>query len=79
MISLRAGASQLSPRSEPSLSALEQSGCKPTTPDAAYRRLIHHCIGFYREALFNDHWGEQAHFSPDNKLEISMVYLGLDT
>jgi FAD/FMN-containing dehydrogenase len=47
--------------------------------DDAYRRLIHHFIGFYREALFNDHWGEQAHFSPDNKLEISMVYLGLDT
>jgi hypothetical protein len=36
-------------------------------------------VGFYRDALFNDHWGEQAHFSPDNKLEISMVHLGLDT
>ena len=47
--------------------------------DDAYRRLIRHFVGFYREALFNDHWGEQAHFSPDNKLEISMVHLGLDT
>jgi FAD/FMN-containing dehydrogenase len=47
--------------------------------DDAYRRLIRHYVGFYREALFNDHWGEQAHFSPDNKLEIRMVYLGLDT
>ncbi len=47
--------------------------------DEAYRRLIRHFVGFYREALFNDHWGEQAHFSPDNKLEISMVHLGLDT
>src|SRR6202167_5109540 len=46
--------------------------------DDAYRRLIRHFIGFYREALFNDRWGEQARFSPDNKLEISMVYLGLD-
>jgi FAD/FMN-containing dehydrogenase len=45
----------------------------------AYRRLIRHFIGFYRDALFNDHWGEQAHFSPDNKLTISMVHLGLDT
>jgi FAD/FMN-containing dehydrogenase len=47
--------------------------------DDAYRRLIRHFVGFYRETLFNDHWGEQAHFSPENKLEISMVHLGLDT
>ena len=47
--------------------------------DDAYRRLIRHFVGFYREALFNDHWGEQAHIFPDNKLEISMVHLGLDT
>src|SRR5580700_6194060 len=47
--------------------------------DDAYRRLIRRFVAFYREALFNDHWGEQARFSPDNKLEISMVHLGLDT
>lgn len=47
--------------------------------DDTYRRLIRHFVGFYRDALFNDHFGEQAHFSPDNKLEISMVHLGLDT
>ena len=47
--------------------------------DDAYRRLIRQFVAFYREALFNDHWGEQAHFSPDNKLEISMVHLGLTT
>jgi len=47
--------------------------------DDAYRRLIRHFVGFYRDALFNDHWGEQAHFSSGNKLEISMVHLGLDT
>lgn len=47
--------------------------------DDAYRLLIRRFVAFYREALFNDHWGEQAHFSPDNKLEISMVHLGLDT
>ncbi len=47
--------------------------------DDAYRRLIRQFVGFYRDALFNDHWGEQAHFSADNKLEISMVHLGLDT
>lgn len=47
--------------------------------DDAYRRLIRYFVGFYREALFNDHWGEQVHFSPDNKLKISMVHVGLDT
>ena len=47
--------------------------------DEDYRRLIRHFVGFYREALFNDRWGEQAHFSSNNKLQISMVYLGLDT
>ena len=47
--------------------------------DDAFRRLIRQFVGFYREALFNDHWGEQARFSPDNKLEISMVHLGLET
>jgi FAD/FMN-containing dehydrogenase len=47
--------------------------------DDAYRALIRHFVGFYREAMFNDHWGEQAHFSADNQLEISMVHLGLDT
>src|SRR3984885_13872902 len=47
--------------------------------DDAYRRLIRQFVGFYRDALFNDHWGEQAHFSPDNKLEISMVHLDLET
>jgi FAD/FMN-containing dehydrogenase len=47
--------------------------------DDAYHRLVRQFVGFYREALFNDRWGEQVHFSPDNKLEISMVHLGLDT
>jgi FAD/FMN-containing dehydrogenase len=47
--------------------------------DDAYRRLIRQFVGFYSEALFNDHWGEQAHFSSDNELEISMVHIGLDT
>jgi len=47
--------------------------------DDAYRRLIREFVGFYRAALFNEHWGEQAHFSPDNRLEISMVHLGLTT
>ena len=47
--------------------------------DEAYRLLIRQFVSFYREALFNDHWGEQVHVSPDNSLKISMVSLGLDT
>jgi len=47
--------------------------------DDAFRRLIRQFIGFYRDALFNDHWGEQAHVSSDNTLNISMVSHGLST
>ena len=36
-------------------------------------------MSFYREHLFNDHWGEQAHLNPDNTLGINMVCHGLDT
>ncbi len=47
--------------------------------DGAYRELVHAFVSFYRDQLFNDHWGESAHFRPDNTLEISMVCQGLDT
>jgi FAD/FMN-containing dehydrogenase len=47
--------------------------------DDAYRRLIRQFVGFYREQLFNHHWGEQARLSPDSSLVISMVSHGLDT
>src|SRR6202035_4823290 len=47
--------------------------------DDAYRRLIREFVSFYREHLFNDHWGEQAHMKPDNSLVISMSSYGLDT
>jgi len=47
--------------------------------DDTYRRLVRQFIGFYRDALFNEHFGEQAHFKPENELEISMVHWGLDT
>ena len=45
--------------------------------DAAFRDLIGHFLSFYREALFNPHWGEQVSIGPDNTLEISMVCQGL--
>ena len=47
--------------------------------DEAFRRLLRYFVGFYRENLFNDHWGEQAHISPDNSLGFVMVCQGLST
>ncbi len=46
--------------------------------DAAFRALIARFVAFYRESLFNPHWGEQAKVRSDNALEISMVSQGLD-
>ena len=45
--------------------------------DAAYRALIGKIMGFYRDALFNPHWGEQIRFGDDNTLEFSLVFQGL--
>ena len=46
--------------------------------DDDYRRLIREFVSFYREHLFDDHWGEQAHFNSENTLGISMTSQGLD-
>ena len=46
--------------------------------DAAFQQLITQFISFYRESLFNSHWGEQVSFGPDNTLRLSMVCQGLD-
>jgi len=46
--------------------------------DDAYRGLIREFVSFYREHLFNDHWGEQVGLNPDNSLEIKMLFQGLD-
>jgi FAD/FMN-containing dehydrogenase len=46
--------------------------------NAAYRRLIGRVLVFYREALFNPHWGEQIVFRPGNVLALAMVFQGLD-
>jgi FAD/FMN-containing dehydrogenase len=46
--------------------------------DDAYKRLIGHFIGFYRDRLLNPTWGEQVGFRPDNALQIAMVFQGLD-
>jgi FAD/FMN-containing dehydrogenase len=46
--------------------------------DDSYRRLIREFVAFYRENLFNDHWGEQARLRRDNAFEIAMLSHGLD-
>ena len=46
--------------------------------NADYRRLLAEFVAFYRDSLFNDHWGEQAHLSPENTLEIRMLSYGLN-
>jgi len=46
--------------------------------DDAFRRLIRRFVSFYRENLFNDHWGEQVRFGRDNALEVMMLAHGLD-
>jgi len=47
--------------------------------DDAFRRLLQRFVAFYRDQLFNDHWGEQVHIEPDNSLEVSMVSRALTT
>jgi FAD/FMN-containing dehydrogenase len=43
----------------------------------AFRALIGRFVAFYREALFNPHWGEQVGFRDGDTLKISMVFQGL--
>ena len=45
--------------------------------DDDYRRLIREFVSFYKDHLFNDHWGEQIEFNPRNTLEIKMLSQGL--
>jgi FAD/FMN-containing dehydrogenase len=44
------------------------------TSDAAFRRMIGQVVSFYRESLFNPHWGEQIILRPGNVLAIAMVF-----
>ena len=49
--------------------------------DAAYRALVGQMISFYRESLFNPHWGEQLQFGTGNgngnQITIFMLFQGL--
>lgn len=46
--------------------------------DLAYLQLLEYFLNFYRDALNNEHWGEQITFKPDNSLQINMVFQGLN-
>jgi FAD/FMN-containing dehydrogenase len=50
---------------------------KANSPEA-YKRLIAQFMTFYRDKLFNPHWGESVRFRRDNQLDIEMVFQGLD-
>jgi FAD/FMN-containing dehydrogenase len=45
--------------------------------DGAFRSLIARIVSFYRERLFNRHWGEQIRFQRGNAVNIALVFQGL--
>lgn len=47
--------------------------------DEAFRRLVIQFILFYRDSLFNQHWGESVSFTRKNQLNVGMVQLGLSS
>jgi FAD/FMN-containing dehydrogenase len=46
--------------------------------DAAFKPLVARFIAFYRERLFNPHWGETVSLRNGRQLQLSMVFQGLD-
>jgi FAD/FMN-containing dehydrogenase len=46
--------------------------------DTAFRSLISRTLAFYRESLFNRHWGEQIIIERGNALRVGMLYQGGD-
>ena len=47
--------------------------------DAAYQTLVEQMISFYRQSLFNPHWGEQISFGAGSKISVAMAFQGLTT
>jgi FAD/FMN-containing dehydrogenase len=45
--------------------------------DTAFRDLLREFIDFYRDHLFNPHWGETVSFRGNNQVSITMVFQGL--
>jgi len=52
-------------------------GTVKANSDGAFRELVRRFLQFYRERIFNRHWGEQIRLGPANTLSIAMVSQGL--
>jgi FAD/FMN-containing dehydrogenase len=46
--------------------------------DASFRELISRAMSLYSDQLFNPHWGEQMRLGRGNRLEIAMLFQGLN-
>lgn len=46
--------------------------------DASWRALVARFVAFYRDSLFNEHWGETVALRGGRRLHLSMVFQGLD-
>jgi len=46
--------------------------------EEAYRALLARFLAFYRDSLFNAHWGETVALRGGRRLHLSMVFQGLD-
>jgi FAD/FMN-containing dehydrogenase len=53
------------------------NGAITATSDAAFRELLERFVAFYRDALGNEHWGEQVSVRGDNSLRLSLVFQGM--
>ena len=60
----------------PEFFGVASAAIKATSNDA-FRALIAKAMEFYRDALFNPHWGEQMSLRNGDTLKISMVFQGL--
>jgi FAD/FMN-containing dehydrogenase len=45
--------------------------------DSGFRRLVDALLRCAKDTLINPHWGEQVTLTPDNTIEIAMVFQGL--
>ena len=53
-------------------------GTITASSDRAYQELLTQIVRFYRDRLFNPHWGEQIRFLSGNQVQMSMLFQGLD-
>ncbi len=53
-------------------------GSIKATSEEAFARLVAYTLRFYRDNLWNNHWGEQIEFKP-GQVNVSMVFQGLST